>query len=79
MAQATATLLRADLCVAVTGVGGPDPDEGEPAGTVWFCVVSPGGVHTEKRVLPGSPADVLTATTVHAMSLLLDAAVGTSG
>ncbi len=76
MARATARLLAADLCVAVTGVGGPEPDEGEPAGTVWFAVVTPAGEHTAKEIFPGDPADVLTATTEHAVALLTRAAEG---
>jgi len=33
MAWGVASLLDADAVVATTGVGGPDPDEGEPPGT----------------------------------------------
>lgn len=76
MARSAATLLRADLCVAVTGVGGPEPDEGEPAGTVWFAVVSPAGLRTQKVVFDGDPADVLAATTEHALGMLRAAATG---
>lgn len=76
MARSTAALLGADLCVAVTGVGGPAPDEGQRAGTVWFAVVSPGGEHTEKAQFAGSPVDVLVATTERAIALLHAAAVG---
>jgi nicotinamide-nucleotide amidase len=35
MARGTGRLLDADVAVAVTGVGGPDPQDGEPPGTVW--------------------------------------------
>jgi nicotinamide-nucleotide amidase len=35
MASSVAHLLDADIAVAVTGVGGPDPQDGEPPGTVW--------------------------------------------
>jgi nicotinamide-nucleotide amidase len=35
MARGAGRLLEADVAVAVTGVGGPDPQEGEPPGTVW--------------------------------------------
>lgn len=69
-------LLGADLCVAVTGVGGPDGEESEPAGTVWFALAYPGGEHAEKRVFPGDPADVMAATTEHALTLLHAAARG---
>jgi nicotinamide-nucleotide amidase len=35
MASAAARLLDADVAVAVTGVGGPDDQDGQPPGTVW--------------------------------------------
>jgi nicotinamide-nucleotide amidase len=35
MARGAGRLLEADVAVAVTGVGGPDPQDGEPPGTVW--------------------------------------------
>jgi nicotinamide-nucleotide amidase len=74
MAESSARLLGADLSVAVTGVGGPEPDEGQPAGTVWFAVASPQGVRTEKVVFDGDPPDVLTATTERAVALLAEVA-----
>jgi nicotinamide-nucleotide amidase len=74
MARGVADLLQADLAVAVTGVGGPGDDEGEPAGTVWFAVVSPGGEHAELRRFDGEPPEVVAATTAHALRLLSDAA-----
>lgn len=74
MARSTARLLGADLCVAVTGVGGPEPEEGEPPGTVWFGVTSPSGTTTERAVFDGGPVEVLAATTLHALALLQRAA-----
>lgn len=74
MATTTARLLGADLVVAVTGVGGPDPDEGEPAGTVWFAVAAPDGVRTAKEVFAGDPPDILTATTERAIRMLRETA-----
>jgi nicotinamide-nucleotide amidase len=35
MARAAGRLLAADVAVAVTGVGGPDPQDGQAPGTVW--------------------------------------------
>ena len=35
MAEGAGRLLKADVALAVTGVGGPDPQDGEPPGTVW--------------------------------------------
>ncbi|MBO1751006.1 CinA family protein [Actinotalea sp. BY-33] len=70
MASRTAELLGAEVAVAVTGVGGPEPDEGQPPGSVWFAVVSPAGTHTEKLVVEGDPPAVLAATSEHAITLL---------
>ena len=74
MARSAARLLGADLCVAVTGVGGPQPDEGEPAGTVWLAVTTPDGVWTEKLVFAGDPVDVVATTTARAIGLLQEIA-----
>lgn len=35
MARGAGRLLQADVAVAVTGVGGPDPQDGQRPGTVW--------------------------------------------
>jgi nicotinamide-nucleotide amidase len=77
MAGGVATLLDADLAVAVTGVGGPDDEEGHPPGTVWFAVESPHAQHAELRRFDGEPDEVLAATTEHALRLLHDAARAT--
>ncbi|SEB68547.1 CinA family protein [Rhodococcus koreensis] len=73
MATTVAELLGADLAVAVTGAGGPGPQDGQPPGTVWFGVFSGGVVRTELRHFDGEPADVVAATTAHALFLLEDA------
>ena len=76
MARATAALLGADVCVAVTGLGGPDPDPGEeaPPGTVWFAVVGPADrEQAERHLFDGDPVDVLAATTERALALLREA------
>jgi nicotinamide-nucleotide amidase len=43
MAAAIRRRLRSDVGLAVTGVGGPDPQDGEPPGTVWIAVDIGGG------------------------------------
>jgi nicotinamide-nucleotide amidase len=70
MAEGVADLLGSDLAVAVTGVGGPDHEEGEPPGTVWFGICDRGTVTTELERLDGDPEEVLAQTTVHALTLL---------
>ncbi|MFC9553953.1 CinA family protein [Rhodococcus sp. NPDC056960] len=73
MVTAAAGLLGADLAVAVTGAGGPDPQDGQPPGTVWFGVFADGTARTELRHFDGDPGDVVDATVAHALSLLEDA------
>ena len=70
MAQEAARLLGADLGVALTGVGGPEPDDGQPPGTVWYGVVWPHGKSVEERWFPGAVPEVIDAATVHALHLL---------
>lgn len=41
MAIGIQRLTDADWAIAVSGVAGPDPQEGHPAGEVWICVVGP--------------------------------------
>ena len=74
MAWGVADLLHASWAVAVTGVGGPDDQEGQPPGTVWFGVSVEGSVHVELQHFKGEPEDILERTTLHALSLLLDRA-----
>jgi nicotinamide-nucleotide amidase len=75
MATGVRDLLGADTSVATTGVGGPDDQEGQPPGTVWFGVAGPDGqVRTELWHVPGDPAQVVERSTRRALRLLLDVA-----
>lgn len=74
MAEGVARLLKADLAVAVTGVGGPDPEEGMPPGTVYSSLWDRGDHSAERSHFPGDPRDVVIATTVHSLELLLRSA-----
>lgn len=73
MAQGARARLGADVAVAVTGVGGPEPQDGLEPGTVWFGVAWPGGEHAERHVLDGSPAEVVERTTARALEVLASA------
>jgi nicotinamide-nucleotide amidase len=42
MARGAQTVLGADVGIAVTGVAGPDEQDGQPVGTVWFGIALPG-------------------------------------
>ncbi|MCU1637005.1 MAG: CinA domain protein [Cryobacterium sp.] len=70
MASGVARLTSADLAVAVTGVGGPDPEEGKPAGTVFIAVSSRTGVRSEEFRFDGDPTEVVRATTLEALRML---------
>lgn len=63
-------LTGADAAVAVTGVGGPDDEEGREAGTVYIAA----GTRDDQRVTEhrfgGGPEDVIQASTLHALRLL---------
>jgi nicotinamide-nucleotide amidase len=48
MAEGARRVTGADVGISVTGVAGPDPQDGEPAGTVFFGLA-----------LPGRPADAV--------------------
>ena len=74
MAWGAASLLDADAVVATTGVGGPDPEEGQPPGTVHVATLVR-GQETEVRLeLDGDdPAEILEQTRTRALELLRDA------
>ena len=76
MAHSTATLMGATLALAVTGEAGPEPQEDQDPGTVWFGVVDHGVAETEKQVFSGEPEDILAATVEHAIKLLAQHAAG---
>ena len=73
MAERTADLLGADTVIAVTGAAGPDPQDDQEPGTVWFALFDRGRVTTEKHVFDGAPDAVVARTTHHALSLLATA------
>jgi nicotinamide-nucleotide amidase len=73
LASGVARLLGADVAVAVTGVGGPDPDEGHPAGTVYTAVHRPSGEQVTHDVFEGDPSRVVDQATLNALRMLLTA------
>lgn len=71
MADGVARLLSADLTVAVTGVGGPDPQEGLAPGTVWIGARLGEHHAAELHHFPGDPDEVCAATCDAALDLLV--------
>ena len=70
MAVGARQLLGADIVVSTTGVGGPDPSEGKPAGTVVLALAGEAGVTVRELSLDGDPDEVLTGTVSTALQLL---------
>lgn len=73
MARGVAELTGAGFTVSTTGVGGPDPEEGHPPGTVFLAVATPDSEKVVERHFDGDPAEVVEATTRAAVELLLEA------
>lgn len=77
MAAGIADLTGADWSVAVTGVAGPDPQEGHAPGEVWICVQGPrigtlpAPVQTLRFDFTGDRRAVREATVDAALSMLL--------
>jgi len=63
---------RADWGLATTGVAGPDPQDGHPAGTVWIAVAGAGRVETRLLALTGDRAAVRAATVRSVLTLLAE-------
>jgi nicotinamide-nucleotide amidase len=70
MAAGAAKVLDADAVVAVTGVGGPDPEEGHPPGTVYVATWVRGTQTCERFQFSGSPDEVLEKTVPKALEAL---------
>jgi nicotinamide mononucleotide (NMN) deamidase PncC len=55
MAEGAQRVLGADVGIAVTGVAGPDEQDGQPVGTVWYGIAVPG--HATEAVTARLPFD----------------------
>jgi nicotinamide-nucleotide amidase len=71
LAVGARSLLETDIAVATTGVGGPDSEDGHPAGTVYLGWATRDGSGADQLQLDGGPEDVLSATVDHALQLLV--------
>jgi nicotinamide-nucleotide amidase len=76
MARGVADLTGAEVAVSTTGVGGPDPEEGQPAGTVWIGIAVQGDVTAQRLQVDGDPEDVCTGAAEQALQLVLEALAG---
>lgn len=71
MAAGVRALLAADWGVATTGVAGPEPQDGQPVGTVHVAVAGPDGATTARRLsLEGDRAKIRNESVQAVLQLL---------
>ncbi len=70
MASGVRALLGADVALGVTGVGGPDEQDGLRPGTVWIAVDIRGRAGAELHRFAGDPSEVCAATCTAALTHL---------
>lgn len=71
MAERARLTCGATYGLSTTGVAGPDPSEGKPAGTVHVAVAGPHGVQSRLLDLPGERPDVRHGAVAAVLSLLV--------
>lgn len=72
MAYGVRRLLGADLGLATTGVAGPGPADGHPAGTAHIAVVGPQGETHRELHLSGDRSQVRYEAVLNAITLASD-------
>ena len=70
MAVAARRLLGADLVVALTGAGGPAPQDGREPGTVFVAVDGAAGTEVLRLDLDGEPEEICRAAAAAGLDLL---------
>jgi nicotinamide-nucleotide amidase len=72
MAAGARKVLDADVTVALTGVGGPDEQDGEPPGTVW--IATDDGAHPRANLhhFDGTPIEICEQARFAALAALRD-------
>jgi nicotinamide-nucleotide amidase len=68
--------LRATYGLATTGVAGPDPQDGHPAGEVYVAAAGPGAVRVRALRLAGDRAAVRAGSVAAALALAADLVAG---
>jgi nicotinamide-nucleotide amidase len=63
----------ADVGIATTGVAGPDPQDGQPVGTVFVAVATPEGVSVAGLHLSGDRQQIREEAVRRALALALEA------
>ncbi len=70
MAQAARDRLHADVGVGITGVAGPDEQEGKPVGTVHIAVATPTATRHTEQHFRGARAEIKWRAAITALNLL---------
>ncbi len=71
MAEGARRVLGADVGIAATGVAGPDEQDGQPVGTVWFALALPGiPVESVSTRLPGDRERIRQFSTISLLNVL---------
>jgi nicotinamide-nucleotide amidase len=70
MALGVCRVLRADVGVATTGVAGPDPQDGQPVGTVFLAVAHGGDAVVRRLTLEGDRATIRSRSVAAALELM---------
>lgn len=70
MAEGVARLTGATHTAAVTGVGGPDKQDGQPVGTVWIASHTRAGTQAHRLELTGEPASICRQAATHCLLAL---------
>lgn len=70
MAEGAVSVLGADVGISVTGVAGPDEQDGQPVGTVFYAVSIDGKTEAVRAQLPGDRDRVRQFAAISLMDLL---------
>lgn len=73
MVRGATRVLEVDAAVSTTGAGGPEPEEGEPPGTVYVTVLVRGRESCHRLDIDGDPGEVVESATEQALGLLAGA------
>lgn len=70
MVDGVTTLFKSDTGLAASGAGGPEGQEGQPAGTTWLAAEILGTIKTELHHFSGEPLEILAQTELRCLQLL---------
>ena len=71
MARAIRESTGSDYAIGLTGVAGPDPQEGVPPGTVHIAVATPELIHASTSTLPNQGRDAVRRRAVTTSLLMV--------